>query len=158
MHRSTQRALWLFSEIRSTASCLRAAQYAIVREFGLNEKRWLLLVTIKKSNCFLSISDLARAMRISRQAAHRLSLRLAAAGFVELLPNRDDRRILQIDLTARGKSVIAQIRDQFAESAISFAATQDERTMNATAEVLSGIRVGLARFRRTYGARISVKS
>jgi DNA-binding MarR family transcriptional regulator len=148
MHQTTQRALWLVSEIRSTASCLWNAQYAIVREFGLNQKRWLMLVTIERSDYFLSISDLARSMRVSRQAAYRLATRLAEAGLLELLPNRDDRRILQIDLTTRGRSVMAQIRAQFAESALTFAATLDQRTMNATSAVLREIRVRLAQFRR----------
>ena len=64
---------------------------------------------IASSYC-LAIADVARALGVKRQTAHELVHATAAAGYVELLPNRDDRRILQVFLTAQGRAELARVR------------------------------------------------
>jgi len=54
----------------------------------------------------------ARLMKISRQHAQRVGFEAAHAGLVELAPNDDDRRIVQLLLTERGRAEIARARQQ----------------------------------------------
>jgi len=57
---------------------------------------WRLLTTIERSSYCCSLSDVARLMKISRQHAQRVGFEAAHAGLVELAPNDDDRRIVQL--------------------------------------------------------------
>lgn len=68
-----------------------------------------LLRAIERSHYCLSIADAARALGVSRQAAHKLAYR-AAAGCVELLTNPQDQRILQLLLTPSGQSRLRAAR------------------------------------------------
>jgi DNA-binding MarR family transcriptional regulator len=69
----------------------------------------LLRVVARSSYC-LAIADVARALRITRQAAHKLVYRAVGTGRLELLPNPDDRRILQVLLTPRGRAELASLQ------------------------------------------------
>jgi len=73
---------------------------------------WRLLTTIERSSYCCSLSDVARLMKISRQHAQRVGFEAAHAGLVELAPNDDDRRIVQLLLTERGRAEIARARQQ----------------------------------------------
>lgn len=54
-------------------------------------------------------SDLAAALRISRPTATKQLNRLAAAGFVERIPDPSDRRASIVRLTARGAEVHSRL-------------------------------------------------
>ncbi|MFE6735231.1 MarR family winged helix-turn-helix transcriptional regulator [Microbacterium sp. NPDC057650] len=57
-------------------------------------------------------SDLAAALRISRPTATKQLNRLAAAGYIERVPDPDDRRASIVRLSARGVEVHARLVDQ----------------------------------------------
>lgn len=65
---------------------------------------WRVISTIERSHYCLAIADLARAMRLSRQAAQKLAHAAERAGVIELATNHDDKRILQALLTPSGRS------------------------------------------------------
>jgi DNA-binding MarR family transcriptional regulator len=96
----------LIDEVMATSERIRAAQGHSRR--GSTFATLRLLRVVAASNRYLAIAEAGRVLRLSRQAAHETVVRAAAAGFVELLPNRDDRRILQIELTPLGRSVLAK--------------------------------------------------
>jgi DNA-binding MarR family transcriptional regulator len=50
----------------------------------------------------LTLADLARALGVRKQVAHRLAHLAERAEVIELAPNPDDRRILQAFLTRKG--------------------------------------------------------
>lgn len=52
-----------------------------------------------------SISELARALGVSRQAVHATTKRLIAAGVVELTPHPSNRRDKLVTITQRGDSI-----------------------------------------------------
>ena len=54
-------------------------------------------------------ADVARALRVSRQAAHKVVYLAVANGRIELVPNPDDRRILQVFLTSQGRGELARV-------------------------------------------------
>lgn len=146
MDRWLQKALLLVEEIQRTATQIAAVRNALVRDFGLDRHRWAVLLAVARSDYCLSISDLARVLKQSRQATHRMAVTLACNGWIELLPNQDDRRILQLQLTPAGKSVIEQIRRRFTNSVMEFSTHLDGRAIHAATEVLSSLR---ARIRRS---------
>jgi DNA-binding MarR family transcriptional regulator len=69
-----------------------------------------LLRAVERSPYCLAIADAARALGVSRQAAHRVAYRAAALGRLELLPNADDARILQLLLTPTGTAYLRALR------------------------------------------------
>jgi DNA-binding MarR family transcriptional regulator len=74
------------------------------------DAKWRLLEALERSRYCLAIADVARALGVKRQTAHELVHATVATGHVELLPNPDDRRILQVFLTARGRGELSRVR------------------------------------------------
>lgn len=56
------------------------------------------------------MSDVGRLLEISRQHAQRLARKAELAGAIELVRNHDDRRIVQLLLTPRGRSELKYAR------------------------------------------------
>ena len=140
------KALSMLEEIQRTAAHITALRDAQMREAGLDQERWAVLLAISRSDYCLSISDLARVLNRSRQAAQRMTRQLARTGWIEHLPNVDDRRLLQLFLTPQGKSMIAQIRHRFDASVLAFSAHVNARTLRSTEELLRGLRARMTEF------------
>lgn len=68
---------------------------------------WRVLTTVAKSTYCLAIADLARALRVRKQAAHRLAHEAVRARVIELVPNPQDRRLLQAVVTPKGRAELA---------------------------------------------------
>ena len=134
-------------EIHNAAACLNAAQAAICQRIDLNTARWNALAVIDRSSFSLSISDLARQLRRSRQSVHPLALSLEKAGLIRFLPNRDDRRLLQMQITARGKSVLNTAEDRFNAWLLTMAFDLDDRELRALVDTLRAVRDRIARAR-----------
>jgi DNA-binding MarR family transcriptional regulator len=100
----------LIFEITETAARIAAARSpngdAVVRTDAVRG----LLSTIARSHYCCSLSDVGRLMKVSRQHAQRLARAAERAGVVELARNHDDRRIVQLLLTPRGRSEIDRAR------------------------------------------------
>lgn len=65
------------------------------------------LAAIDRSPYCLAIADLGRVLGIRKQSAQEFAHAAERAGFIELAPNADDRRILQALLTPRGRRELA---------------------------------------------------
>jgi DNA-binding MarR family transcriptional regulator len=103
-------AMELIGEIVATAECIAAARALSGERVFPDDAESRLLRAVAKSSYCLAIADVARALRITRQAAHKLVYGAVAGGRVELLPNPDDRRILQVFLTPQGRAELARVR------------------------------------------------
>jgi DNA-binding MarR family transcriptional regulator len=71
---------------------------------------WRVLAAVERSEYCLAIADLARTLRMRKQAAHELAHEAVRAGVVELAPNPQDKRILQLLLTPQGRAARAAAR------------------------------------------------
>jgi DNA-binding MarR family transcriptional regulator len=100
----------LIDEIVATAERVAAARAPSGERVFPDDAESRLLRVVARSPYCLAIADVARTLRITRQAAHRLVYGAVATGRVELLPNPDDRRILQVFLTAQGRGDLARVR------------------------------------------------
>ena len=139
---------WTFvREIRNAASCLSASRDVICKEVGLSAERWRALAVIKRSVCVLSISDLARALRIRRQSMHRLALGLEKRGWIRFLPNRSDRRLLQMELTNAGISILSTAEQRYQTWLVTMTYDLDDRELCELAASMRTVRERIARAR-----------
>ncbi len=100
----------LIDEIVATAVRIGAARTSSGERVFPDDTESRLLRAVAGSSYCLAIADVARTLRVTRQAAHKLVYGAVATGRVELLPNPDDRRILQVFLTPRGRGELARAR------------------------------------------------
>lgn len=96
----------LIVEITEAAARIAAAQLPEGGPAFRNDGVLRLLTTIARAPYCCSLSDVGRLMKISRQHAQRLAQEAELAGFVELARNHDDRRIVQLLITPRGRAEI----------------------------------------------------
>lgn len=138
----------LIDEIVATAERIGAALASSGERVFPDDAESRLLRAVAGSSYCLAIADVARALRITRQAAHKLVYRAVTAGRVELLPNRDDRRILQIFLTPRGRGELARLRAAEGVWLQLLLSGLDDRPMAVATHVLRVIRKRLERDER----------
>ena len=134
-------------EIHNAAACLTASQDAICQKSGLNAERWRALAAIDRSSFTLSISDLARQLQRSRQSVHPLAVSLERAGWIRFLPNRDDRRLLQMEITGLGKSILSAAEDRFNTWLLTMASDLGDHELRELVNTLCAVRARVARAR-----------
>jgi DNA-binding MarR family transcriptional regulator len=127
-------------EIHGAANCLSECRATIAQKTGLTVEHWRALAAIDRSSFVLSISDLARRLRRPRQSAHPLALGLERAGWIRFLPNRDDRRLIQIELTEHGKTILNIAEGRFDFWLLTMAADLDDRELQTLVDTLRDVR------------------
>ena len=113
----------------------------------MNVAQWRALAAIDRSTFVLSISDLARLLRRSRQSMHPLACGLERAGWVRFLPNQDDRRLLQMQITARGKSIVSAAEGSFNTWLLTMASDLSDHDLGKLADTMRAIHERIARAR-----------
>ncbi len=140
-------------EIDNAAACLNASRSAICKQAGVRLEQWRALALIDRSSCAPSISQLARWLRRARQSVHSLVQGLERAGWIRLLPNRDDRRLLHIEITRLGKTVLSIVDDQFKSWLLLMAFDLSEQELRKLNITLRSIRARVSRARDYAPAR-----
>jgi DNA-binding MarR family transcriptional regulator len=100
----------LIAEIVVTAERIAEARDGRGRRVARVERLSRALVAVERSRYCLAIADLARVLGIRKQSAHELAHAAARVGYLALEPNPDDRRLLQLFLTPRGRAALARGR------------------------------------------------
>jgi DNA-binding MarR family transcriptional regulator len=108
------------------------------------------LTTVARSSYCLAIADLGRAMRIRKQTAHELAHAAVRAGVVDLEPNPQDKRILQLLLTPSGRSQLAAAASAERIWLATVLNGLGDRELTATAHVVRVIRQRLERAAREW--------
>lgn len=137
----------LIQEIHNTNACLRACRGAICKQVGLSVEQWRALAAIDRSTFVLSISDLGRQLRHARQSAHSLARGLERAGWISFLPNRDDRRLLQMQITPRGKSILSTAEASFNAWLLTMAYDLSNHELRALVDTIRAVRERVTRAR-----------
>ncbi|HEY8520848.1 MAG TPA: MarR family winged helix-turn-helix transcriptional regulator [Gammaproteobacteria bacterium] len=135
----------LIEEILATAEQIATASHPDGERVFRTDHRWRLLRAIERSHYCFSISDLARVLRIPRQRAHEVVTAAAKARDVKVLPNRDDRRILQVFLTGQGRTMLAASRLRRSTWTSVLLNGLGDRELRATIHILRVIRHRLLR-------------
>jgi DNA-binding MarR family transcriptional regulator len=138
----------LIDEIVVTAERVAAACAPSGERVFPGDPKSRLLRAVARSPYCLAIADVARTLRVTRQAAHKLVYGAVATGSVELLPNPDDRRILQVFLTAQGRAELARVRTAEGVWLQLLLSGLADRQMAAVTQVLRVIRQRLERDER----------
>ena len=87
---------------------------ARAREVGLTPQQHQALLSIKggyPGRTEISIGELARHLLIKNHSAVELVDRLVKAGLVTRTPAADDRRRIEVAITAKGEELLARISD-----------------------------------------------
>lgn len=88
-------------------SLLRRTMDEKLRELGLNTAHYVLLLELGNATA-LSAAELARRAYVRPQAVAPLISALEQQGLIERSPHRSHRRILEVRLTPKGRSVLAE--------------------------------------------------
>ena len=137
----------LAREIHNATACLSACRAAICKQVGLNVVQWRALAAIDRSTFVLSISDLARLLRRPRQSVHPLARGLERAGWLHFLPNQDDRRLLQMQITASGKTVVTAAEGRFDTWLLTMAADLSDHDLWKLVDTVRALSERIARAR-----------
>ena len=109
-----------------------------------------MLTTVAHSDYCLAIADLGRALRVRKQYAHELAHAAVRAGVVELEPNPDDKRILQLTLTPQGRAALANARSAERLWLVTLLNGLGDHDLAATTHVVRVIRQRLERDAREW--------
>ena len=146
-HELFEAARFLYA-IVETGDCLRAA-HSFAHEPALRlDRRSELLAAVDKSGGCPTFSDLGRALRVTRQAAREMVLAAEAAGDVELFTDPDDRRSIQVALTALGRLKLQRRRLPPSDWTFDLLGGVLSESMRTTAHVLGVIRERLRRYEK----------
>ena len=138
-------ALELRSEITAAADAITAARGVDGERVVRTDATWRVVETVARLRYRPSIADLGRALGTSRQTARTFVVAAARAGFVELQPNHDDRRLLEVLLTPRGRSALAAAEGDEVTWLMVLLNGLHVRDMATTSHVLTVIRQRLLR-------------
>ena len=78
------------------------------REFGLSIPEWRVLAHLAQSDA-VSVREIHERVDMDKSKVSRAAARLEASGMIEKRENPDDRRLLDMRLTAKGRDLIARI-------------------------------------------------
>lgn len=144
---------FLVNEIRYTAAALDLARTTLARRDGRwgfaggNPRRHAALKALSRRSVCRTIPELARELRCSRQAAHRLTIKLARRGLVSVEPIRLGSRVLYIDLTMAGKRALEDAESSADACLDAIGDGLDIREMRALGTTLRRIRERAAALR-----------
>ena len=97
----------LIADVYEAAGVLRRWGESVAAAEGQTQSRWQVVSVV--SDVPLTVPSAARRLGISRQAVQRTVNELADDGLVRLAPNPDHRTAALIELTDRGREVLARM-------------------------------------------------
>lgn len=100
----------LIDEIVAAAERIASARDSYDAPIFRTDGVWRVLTTVATSHYCLAIADLGRALGVRKQTAHELAHAAERAGVIALVPNPDDKRLLQALLTDHGRGELAAAR------------------------------------------------
>ncbi|HEY3518934.1 MAG TPA: helix-turn-helix domain-containing protein [Gammaproteobacteria bacterium] len=135
----------LIEEITSAARRIAAAYDRNGEPVYRTDGIWRVLATVASSPYCLAIADLARSLGVRKQTAHELAHAAASARVIELVPNPEDKRILQALLTETGRAELAAARTAAAGWLAALLNGLGDHELKATIHVVRVIRQRLER-------------
>lgn len=139
--------------IIDTAALIQGAHDTGGEPVFRTDVRYKLLVALDRIGGWPSISELGRALRVSKQACRQQVIAAARIDLLELVPDPSDRRSIQIGLTRSGKSELAAARSRELKLIATLLGGLGARDMRLVAHVLRVMRERLLRAdrERTHG-------
>ncbi len=104
--------------------------------FGISVPEWRVLVHLAQS-CNVSVRDIEVRAAMEKSKVSRAATRLEEAGYIAKAVNTSDRRLVQLSLTAKGRSLMAEL--------LPIAIRYQNEIETRMAETLTGLETGLDR-------------
>jgi MarR family transcriptional regulator for hemolysin len=114
-----------------------------LRRLGLTRARWSVLVELSKSGDTLSQRQLASRIGVEAPALVRMLDSLEAGGYVERLPDANDRRTKRLRLTEMAKGITREISVASTEVRQRLLRNVGDKDLDIAMKVLSLINVEL---------------
>jgi DNA-binding MarR family transcriptional regulator len=135
----------LIDEITTAAERIAAARDWNAEPVYRTDGVWRVLATVASSRYCLAIADVARALGVRKQVAHQLAHEAARARVIELVPNPQDKRLLQAVVTPQGRAMLAAARTAVEVWLATLLNGLGDRQLKATVRVVRVIRQRLER-------------
>lgn len=119
----------VFGQIFFAANLLQTISDRTFKSEGLTTKQWMLLAAVERAfDEPPGIKELASIMGSSHQNVKQIALKLRTAGYVDLVQDEKDKRVLRVHLTDKVKAVFSKRHDKDARfiSEMFDAFTEDE--------------------------------
>lgn len=119
----------VFGQIFFAANLLQTISDRTFKSEGLTTKQWMLLAAVERAfDKPPGIKELASIMGSSHQNVKQIALKLRTAGYVDLVQDEKDKRVLRVHLTDKVKEVFSKRHDKDARfiSEMFDAFTEDE--------------------------------
>ncbi len=94
--------------LKMSHSLMHDAGAAALAGHDLSFVQWLVLIKLREGAA-LTASDLCRQMRYDNGALTRLLDQLETRGFIERKRSEADRRVVNLELTADGRRIVAEL-------------------------------------------------
>jgi DNA-binding MarR family transcriptional regulator len=130
----------LIAEILHAARRIAVAREAVLAGFEMTSAKVRLLRTLKRLPVPFTISQLARAMDVSRQATRLTVHELAAAGFVQVEPNAYHKRAPIVVLSSAGFAILDELHQAERRWLLDLTRGFDEHTLAQTEWVIRALR------------------
>jgi DNA-binding MarR family transcriptional regulator len=130
----------LVAEILHAARRITIARDALLIAFELTSAKARLLRMVRRQPVPFTISQLARAMDVSRQTTRVTVHELAAAGFVRVEPNDRHKRAPIVVLTSTGIAALDRLRRAEHRWLLNVTRGFDEHTVAQTEWVIRALR------------------
>jgi len=130
----------LVAEILHAARRITVARDALLIGFEMTSAKVRLLRMVRRLPVPFTISQLARAMDVSRQATRVTVHELATAGFVYVEPNVRHKRTPVVTLSSAGSAVLDQLRRAEQRWLLNLTRGFDEHTLAQTEWVIRALR------------------
>lgn len=130
-------------EILRLGGLLTAAGDALAAPSGQSTARWQVLAAVEEAPA--TVAAIARALGLARQSVQRVADLLAEEELAVYRDNPEHARAMLLELTARGRSVLAAIQRAQRAWADRLGAEIGEADLRRTAAVLERIGAALAR-------------
>ena len=131
--------------IVETAALIEAARGGSGEPVFRTDPQYKLLAGLERIGGWPSISEIARELGVSRQAARQQVVAAARGGLLELVPDPYDRRSIQIGLSLAGKRELGAARVRELVLVTTLLSGLGDRDMRLVAHVLRVLRARLLR-------------
>lgn len=103
-------------------------------DYGISVPEWRVLAHLAHSGK-VSVRDIEKRVSLDKSKVSRAASRLEAEGYITKAVNADDRRLLQLALTEKGRRLMVEL--------IPLAVTYQKRLENLVAEHLTGLEAAI---------------
>jgi len=128
----------LVLEVFRLNGALLAFGDGMTRDLGLTSARWQVLGALDQGPA--TVSQIARAMGLSRQSVQRLVDVLVTEGLLTLRDNPNHRRARLVDFTAAGRAALDAVTARQAAWANAVAATVPGKDLDVARDVIRALR------------------